>query len=116
MYLNEKVSLNIKYVSGYSILRDADGKVIVITEADTYTPDPTYVAPLFPSGIYDPYEGQVQSTVMLKVKQMQDIYLSFINYQSPLNGIPDTTGLEETAPVFKEDAVTIIRDLDGNSI
>ena len=117
MYLNEKVSLGIKYVAGYSILRDIDGFVITMTEADTYIPDPTYVPPLFdPGTLYNPYAGQVQSTVMAKVFNMQDLYLSFINYQSPLDGNPDTTGLEETAPTFSEDAVAIIRDLDGNTI
>ena len=117
LYLNEKVKLAIKVVLGYSILRDTEGLVLVITEADTYVPDPTYIAPSYdPNVPYDPYAGQIQSTVMEKVRIMQDLYYGFINYSTPLDGNIDTTGLETQDPVFAEDAVQIIRDLDGNAI
>lgn len=105
LYLNEKVSLNIKYVSGYTILRDVNDLVIPITEQDTYVDDPTN--PGVP----------IQSTVMEKVRNLQDIYFSFINYTSPLDGSVTNTSTTQPAPTFEEDAVaTIVRDLDGNAI
>lgn len=104
LYLNEKVSLGIKYVSGYQILRDTNDLVIPITLPDTFVDDPTN-------------PGQpVQSTIMEKVRVLQDIYFSFINYQSPLDGKIDNTDTTPIAPTFDEDATTIIRDLDGNAI
>ncbi len=117
LYLNDKVKLNIKYVDGYSVLRGPDDLVIIMTEADTYIPDPTYITPPYDPNIpYDPYAGQIQSTIMENVRVLQDIYYKFINYQDPLDGNIDTTGIEELPDVFNKDAVEIIRDLDGNTI
>ena len=116
-YLNDKVQLPIKYIDGYDIQRGPDGLVIQIMESDTYIPDPNYVTPPYdPNVPYDPYAGQIQSVVMEKVRVLQDLYYDFINYQDPLDGNIDTTGIKPETKIFKEDAVEIIRDLDGNTI
>ncbi len=117
LYLNDKVKLQIKVIMGYEIMLDQDGLVIEIQEDDLYIIDPDYVAvPVDPNVPYDPYLGMIKSPIMTEVKSLQDTYFKFINYQTPLDGNPDTTGLEPQEPVFAEDAITIIRDLDGNAL
>ena len=115
LYLNDKVKLQTKVILGYEILRDVAGELILITEADTYLPIDGYVPPPYDPNIpYDPYAGQYQSQLILDVKYLQDKYIVFVNYQTPLDGNPDTTGLATQDPIFTEDAINIIRDLDGN--
>ena len=119
LYLNEKVKLGIKLIANRKIEYDPKtGLVLEITERDTYVPDPNYIQPniIDPTVPYDPYAGMVQSTIMKKVYDLQNIYYKFINYQAPLDGNPDSTGIITNNDTFKEDAVTIIKDLNGNTI
>jgi len=118
LYLNEKVKLGIKVVIGKKIEYDINGLVLKIDEIDTYVPDPNYIAPNIPDPNipYDPYAGMVQSNIMKKVFDLQNIYYNFINYQVPLDGNVDTTGLSTATKTFKEDTVTVIKDLNGNTI
>jgi hypothetical protein len=115
LYLNDKVKLKTKIIIDQSIIYNND-LVVKIEEIDCYIPDPTYVAPNIPDPNvpYDPFAGMFISPIMKTVYDLQEIYWSFINYQSPLDGNPDTTGVVTQKQVFTEDAVNIIRDLDGN--
>lgn len=119
LYLNEKVKLGIKLITDRKIEYNSNtGLVLEITELDTYVQDPNYIPPniIDPNVSYDPYAGMIQSNIMKKVYNLQNIYYKFINYQTPLDGNPDSTGLITVDKKFKEDAVTIIKDLDGNTI
>lgn len=120
LYLNEKVKLKINLIDNKQIKYDENNLVLKITEDDTYVKDPNYIEPntIDPSIPYDQHAGSVQSTLMKDVFILQNIYWKFINYQTPLDGNPDTTGLINSynKDIYIKDAVKIIKDLDGNVI
>jgi len=118
LYLNEKVKLNIKLIVGKSIERNPDKLVIKLTEAECYIDDPNYVPPniIDPNVPYNAFAGKVRSELLNQVYLLQEVYWKFIEYQAPLDGNPDTTGIVEQRKVFKEDAVDIVRDLNQNII
>lgn len=115
LYLNEKVKLKTKIILNYEIIIQND-LILEILESDCYIDDPNYIVPNIPTDPYDPYEGKIKVESLDIVYKLQQEYFKFINYQTPLDGNIDSTGLVTNEKVFKEDAVQIIKDLDGNTI
>ncbi len=118
-YLNEKVHLNNKFILDYPVLRDASGLVIELRIEQTYLPDPSYVPqPYDPNVPYDPYLGKLQDPLLKLVYELQVPYFKFINYQQPLDGILDTTGIVKQKEVFNTNPTPgdTILDLSGNTI
>jgi len=113
VYLNEKIQLNISFILNMPVLRDASGLVIELTLDQTYLADPNYVPqPIDPSIPYDPYIGKIQNELLFTVFELQTSYFKFINYQQPLDGSVDTTGIVQTKNTFEQNSQ--VRDLDGN--
>ncbi|RLA81869.1 MAG: hypothetical protein DRG78_08460 [Epsilonproteobacteria bacterium] len=120
LYLNEKVNLQNKIILDHEILYDSSGLVQEITEEETYIAIPDYIPePYDPNIPYDPYVGKSSDELLTSVRYLQDKYYKFINYQTPIDGNQDTTGITDLTvenKTFKEDAIHIIKDLDGNII
>lgn len=113
LYLNEKVKLDIKIILNYPI-EYVNDLLWTLDEIDCYIDDPDYIQPNIPTVPYNPFEGKLKVLSVYSVYELQNIYLKFINYQEPLDGNIDTSGIINDEKVFKEDAINIIYDLNGN--
>jgi hypothetical protein len=99
LYLNELVQINSKVIIGYSIIKDIPNDYALRLQDTDCLYD-------------DPINGPTQIHLMIKIKELQDVYFKFILYQIPTDYLPqnpdtlhnDTTG------------VAIVKDLNGNAI